>query len=172
MAVDPNRVYIPEVLEPDALLPRDLLALRKLATLLDAAVSIPGTRRKIGLDAGLGLIPGVGDAIGAALSAWILVGAIRHRVPAGKIARMAVNVLIDLGVGSIPIIGDIFDFFFQENVLNLQLLMQHRDRAQRPRSGVQMAFWAFAVILLMSVVAFFALAGVIAAIVWVTGQRT
>ena len=69
-----SKVIIPEVIEPDEKLPRDLVALRKFAYLMDEAVPVPGTRRRVGLDAGLSLIPGVGEAIGAFLSAWIIVG--------------------------------------------------------------------------------------------------
>src|SRR5437762_337645 len=71
---------IPEVVEPDEKLPRDLVALRKFAYLMDEAVRIPGTGRGIGLDAALGFIPGIGDVIGALLSVWIIIGALRHRV--------------------------------------------------------------------------------------------
>lgn len=172
MSADPKRIHIPEVIEPDSALPRDLLALRRFATLLDAAIAIPGTKRRIGLDAGLGLIPGVGDVIGAAMSAWILIGAVRHRVPTRTLARMSLNVLIDLGVGSIPVIGDLFDFFFQENVMNLQLLMQHRDRRRPPRSGAAIAVAAVIVLTLLTVVGLLLLAGVVMLVLWVTGQRT
>src|SRR5450631_3357103 len=69
-------LFIPEVIEPDEKLPADLVALRRFAYLMDEAVPIPGTRKRVGLDAGLSLIPGVGEIIGALLSAWIIVGAL------------------------------------------------------------------------------------------------
>ncbi|HET7712278.1 MAG TPA: DUF4112 domain-containing protein [Thermoanaerobaculia bacterium] len=172
MSEEPQRIYIPEVIEPDSALPRDLLALRRFATLLDAAIAIPGTKRRIGLDAGLGLIPGVGDVIGAAMSAWILMGAFRHRVPTRTLGRMLVNILIDLGVGSIPVLGDIFDFFFQENVMNLQLLMQHRDRRRPPRSGAEIVVAAVLIFTILAAAGLFLLASVVMLIVWVAGQRT
>ena len=82
MSMARERVIIPEVLEPDEKLPPDLVALRKFAYLMDEAMPIPGTSRRIGLDAGLGFIPGIGDAIAALLSTWIIIGALRHRVGA------------------------------------------------------------------------------------------
>src|SRR5882762_7551890 len=87
MSMPADKIHIPEVIEPDEKLPRDLIALRKFAYLMDEAVPVPGTRRRVGLDAGLSLIPGFGEAIGAFLSAWIVFGALRHRVPAARVAR-------------------------------------------------------------------------------------
>src|SRR5205809_2440730 len=115
-------VFIPEVIESDERLPPDLVALRKFAYLMDEAVAIPGTKRRVGLDAGLSLIPGVGEIIGALLSAWIIVGALRHRVPFPRIFRMVIYVLLDMSIGSIPIAGTIFDWLFEENVINLNAL--------------------------------------------------
>ncbi|HXG58785.1 MAG TPA: DUF4112 domain-containing protein [Thermoanaerobaculia bacterium] len=166
-----GKLHIPEVIEPDSKLPRDLLALRNLATLLDEAIAIPGTGRKIGLDAGLGLIPGVGDAIGACFSAWIVIGALRHRVPPRKVIRMLVNILIDLGVGAIPVIGDVFDFFFEENMMNMRILMEYRDRARPPRSGAAMAAAAAGIALAVGAVSVLSVVAAIAALFWLAGHR-
>lgn len=166
-----EKVYIPEVIEADSKLPPDLIALRNLAMLMDEAVPIPGTRRRIGLDAGLGLIPGVGDVVGALLSAWIIFGAIRHRVPLRKIVRMIVNVLIDLTVGAVPLIGDVFDVLFEENMMNLRILMQYRDRRNPPRGAREIAGAALVVTAVLGLAALALLAAMVATILWITGKR-
>lgn len=166
-----EKVYIPEVLEPDEKLPADLLALRRFAVLMDEAIRIPGTKRRVGLDAGIGLIPGVGDVISGVMSAWIIAGALRHRVPIPKILRMIFNVLFDLLVGAVPVIGDVFDFVFEQNVMNMRLLMTHRNRKLPPRSTAEVTA---AVIFVVIVIVGFSLmmtAAMIAAVIWITQQR-
>lgn len=163
--------FIPEVIEPDEKLPPDLLALRRFATLMDEAVAIPGTSRRVGLDAALGLIPGVGDIIAGVLSAWIIVGALRHRVPMPKVLRMLFNVLLDVVVGAVPIAGDFFDFLFEENMMNMRLLMQYRDRRRPPRSIAQIGGAAALVVGVILFVAVGVLAGSIAVVIWLIGKR-
>ena len=162
---------IPEVLEPDEKLPPDLAALRRLAFLMDEAVPIPGTKKRVGLDAGLSLIPGVGEIIGALFSAWIIVGALRHRVPVMRIVRMVVYVLLDVALGSIPIAGTIFDWLFEENVINLNALILHRDRTRPPRSFSAIAGAAFVILTIIMAVSFLVASGVIAAIIWIASKR-
>jgi hypothetical protein len=167
----PQTVIIPEVIEPDEKLPRDLVALRRFAFLLDEAVAIPGTTRRIGLDGAIGLIPGVGDVIGALLSTWIIIGALRHRVPLMKVARMVVNVLIDMVIGDVPVIGDIFDFLFEENVMNLKLLLRYRDRSRPPRSFKSIALGAFLIICFILAVGLILLVLTIVAVFWLIQHR-
>ncbi len=162
---------IPEVLEADEKLPPDLVALRRFAFLMDEAVPIPGTRRRIGLDAGLSLIPGVGEIIGALLSAWIIVGALRHRVPMTRILRMVLYVVLDMTIGSIPIAGTVFDWLFEENVINLNALILHRDRTRPPRSFGSIAGVAIGIVLILLAVSVLLAAAMIAAILWITSKR-
>jgi hypothetical protein len=162
---------IPEVIEPDEKLPRDLVALRKFAYLMDEAVRIPGTRRGIGLDAALGFVPGVGDVAGALLSAWIIVGALRHRVPMRHVARMIVNVLLDMAIGEIPIFGDIFDIAFEENLINMRLLLAKRDRSRPPRSMARIGFAAFLIVAFIAFTGFLTTVGLIVLAVWIANQR-
>jgi hypothetical protein len=162
---------IPEVYEPDEKLPADLVTLRRFARLMDEAVGVPGTRMRFGLDAALGLIPGIGDIIGGVLSTWIIFGALRHRVPLRKIVRMIVNVLIDVGVGEIPILGDIFDFLFEENVMNMQLLLRYRDRRRPPRRLHEIAAAAILIVIIVLGFAVVMLIGLVMAVVYVIQQR-
>ena len=102
--------------------------LERVAWLMDRAVTIPGTQVSFGLDALLGLFPGVGDVVAGVIQAGVVLMAIQHyRVPKPIAARMVANVLIDTGLGSIPIVGDIFDVFFKANTQNVKLLNRLRD---------------------------------------------
>ncbi len=90
--------------------------------MLDDLFTIPGTNIGIGLDALLGLVPGFGDAAGAALSSIIMVQAVQHGVPLPVMARMGVNVAIDAAIGIVPMVGDIGDVAYRANRKNLRLL--------------------------------------------------
>jgi len=169
--VPPEKLHIPEVIEPDEKLPRDLVALRRFAFLMDEAFAIPGTRLRVGFDALVGLIPGVGDVIGGVLSTWIVIGAMRHRVPARVIVRMIVNIAADLLFGAIPVAGDLFDFLFEENIKNMRLLEKHRDRRRPPRSTAAIALFAVSLILFVIMLSTLILAGVITLVLWIAGQR-
>jgi len=166
-----GKVFIPEVYEPDEKLPADLVAMRRFARLMDEAVGIPGTRLRFGADAALGLIPGVGDIIGGILSTWIVLGALRHRVPTRKVLRMIVNVLVDVGIGEVPVIGDIFDFLFEENVMNMQLLLRHRDRTRPPRRFHEIAAAATLTVVVIMGFALLMTAGLIAVVIYLINQR-
>ena len=167
----PDKVHIPEVIEPDSALPKDLVALRRFAYLMDEAFVIPGTRMRLGIDAVLGLIPGIGDVIGAVLSSWIIAGALRHRVPAMVIARMVLNVSIDLIFGAVPLAGDVFDFMYEENMMNMRLLEAHRDRRRPPRSSKAIALTLFLIVAFVFVLAVSAVVGVIFLAFYLIGQR-
>lgn len=105
---------------------------RGLARLLDRAVSVPGTRIGFGLDGLLGLIPGVGDAAGGALSLYVLYLAHRAGAPGSVLVRMAGNVALDTVVGGVPLLGDLFDLGFKANLRNIDLLERS---AVDPRSA-------------------------------------
>jgi len=171
MSVAEPKPFIPEVIEPDEKLPPDLVALRKFAYFMDEAVEIPGTSRRVGLDAGLSLIPGVGEIAGGIMSAWIIVGALRHRVPLVRVTRMVLYILLDMTVGSIPVLGTIFDWLFEENVINLKSLLRYRDCSRPPRSVGAVAGAAIVVIAIIIAVALIILSGLVAAAVWLIHQR-
>ncbi|MDQ3564475.1 MAG: DUF4112 domain-containing protein [Pseudomonadota bacterium] len=99
-----------------------LQRLEKLGQLLDTVLPIPGTRFRIGLDGILGFIPGIGDAAGAAISAYLIFEAARLGVPIATLLRMAGNVAIDTVIGAVPVVGDLFDIAWKANLKNLALV--------------------------------------------------
>jgi hypothetical protein len=96
-----------------------------VAKLLDSAFLIPGLNRRVGLDAVLGLVPGVGDAVSAALASYIIWEARQLGLPRWKIARMIGNVAVDTAIGAVPFAGDLFDVFFKSNQRNLRIIHEH-----------------------------------------------
>lgn len=112
--------------------------LEALARLLDGAFAIPGTNQRVGLDAIIGLVPVLGSAATAVVSAYIILEARRLGVPAWKIARMVGNVAFDSVLGSVPIAGTVFDVFFRSNQRNVRMLLDHLGRrpATRDIDGV------------------------------------
>jgi hypothetical protein len=95
---------------------------RRLAVLLDDLVRIPGTKQGVGLDALLGLVPGVGDLLGSGISGAIMFDAVRARVPVPLLAQMAWNLLLDAALGLVPLVGDFVDVAHRANVRNYRLL--------------------------------------------------
>ena len=103
--------------------------LSRVAWLMDRAWVIPGTRVSLGLDAILGLLPVGGDVLtGAVQAGLVLLAMRRYHVPPAVAARMAANVLLDVGVGAIPLVGDLFDVAFKANTRNLRLLEPYLHR--------------------------------------------
>jgi len=102
--------------------PRALREARVVAMVLDDLVRVPGTRRRVGLDPLLGLLPGLGDWVGWVASMHLVVAAARLGAPAPVILRMAGNALVDAAVGSVPFLGDLFDLGWKANRRNLVLL--------------------------------------------------
>lgn len=102
-----------------------------VATLLDSAFIIPGTNVRFGLDGIIGLVPGIGDAITTALSAWIVYEAKQLGVPRHVLARMIGNVALDGILGAVPLAGDVFDVMFRANRRNIRLLREHLEKKRR-----------------------------------------
>jgi hypothetical protein len=100
---------------------------RRLAWLLDDIIRIPGTNLRFGLDPLLGLLPVGGDLAGGAMSTWIIVTASRLGAPPSVLVRMAANVLADTLLGSVPLLGDLFDASWKANRRNVQLIQQYVD---------------------------------------------
>jgi hypothetical protein len=96
-----------------------------LAKLMDSVFHIPGIGVRLGFDALLGLIPGVGDTVTSVVSLYLLHAARKQGVPRVALARMVVNVLLDVMLGSIPLVGDVFDVFWKSNERNVALMRRH-----------------------------------------------
>jgi hypothetical protein len=118
---------------------RTLATLRRWSVILDSAFRVPGTQFTFGLDPILGLVPGLGDLTTPVFAVLLLVQSVRMRIPRVVQVRMLVNAGIDFLIGSIPIIGDLFDFGWKANVKNLTLL----ERYARPGSRATRADWIF-----------------------------
>jgi hypothetical protein len=101
---------------------RELEGLRAMARVMDDAILVPGTRFRIGLDALIGLIPGMGDVAGGVTAAYALVVAQRLGAPRSVLLRMVWNVLVDSVLGAVPLAGDLFDAAYRANRRNVQLL--------------------------------------------------
>ena len=102
----------------------DLAKLDRFANLMDARFRIPGTNWRFGLDTIIGLVPGAGDLVTFGPQAWLIWQGYRMGVGRGTLLRMAANAGIDLTLGSVPIVGDIFDMVFKANMRNARLLRQ------------------------------------------------
>ena len=93
-----------------------------LAFYLDGLFRVPGTTWRFGLDSLIGLIPNVGDTLTSLASFYILVAGVRYGVPKITLLRMAFNIGLDYQVGSIPFLGDAFDFVWKSNRQNMDLI--------------------------------------------------
>ena len=102
--------------------------LEALSHLLDSAFQIPGTNQRVGIDAILGLLPGIGDLVSTVLASYIIWEARQLGLPRWKIARMIGNVAVDTTVGAIPLAGDLFDVAFKANRRNMKILRDHLER--------------------------------------------
>lgn len=117
--------------------------IRHLAYLMDGA--IPIGRWSIGLDPLIGLLPGIGDVIGALISMVIVARAVQAGVPRIAIARMMANITVDTLIGSIPLFGDAFDFAYKSNLKNLRIY----EESLQNRRAATVRNWAFFIVVFL-----------------------
>jgi hypothetical protein len=160
-SIDMKAANQPEVLPPE---PRELVPrvqagqrlfadenLELLSHLLDDWFRVPGTQIRFGLDGIVGLIPGLGDVIAGLASCIILVGAWFRGVPYIGLARMVVNLGIEVVVGAIPFIGDAFDIAWKANRRNYKLMVRHLEQPRRHT----WKDWLFLIVLVVGTMAVF-----------------
>lgn len=131
--------------------------LARVAWLLDSSIPLPFTRFHIGLDALLGLIPGIGDLLGVVMSSFIVREAARLGAPPALLTRMAFNVALEGVVGMVPLLGDIFDAAWKANKRNVALLESHLEHPQRTARASR---W-FVTLLMLGLIAFMVLLAVL-----------
>lgn len=115
----------------------------ELSQWMDTKFQIPGLNLRFGLDALLGLIPGLGDAVTFLVSCYVLSAAANLGVPRITIARMGTNVLVDLVMGCVPLLGDLFDVAWKANTRNVELLRRTLEATPHARRQAQRGDWLF-----------------------------
>lgn len=129
-------------------------SLERLSWLMDDLFRVPVLGWRFGLDAVIGLIPALGDTTTSLVSFYILVSAVRYRVPKITLLRMGLNIAIDYVVGSLPVVGDLADAWWKANHMNLDLLRRHAGTAEEA-SSARTSDWIFVggIIAVLSVLA-------------------
>jgi hypothetical protein len=119
----------------------------RVTKVLDELISVPGTSTKVGLDPVIGLIPIVGDAVAALVGGWVILEASRFGVPRVVLARMVLNLTVDLAIGAIPLLGDLYDVVFHSNSRNLELFRRHALDPAASTRGEQALFIGLALLI-------------------------
>lgn len=136
------------ILDPDE--DNKLASVRAIARVMDTAVELPGGI-KLGLDAILGLLPGVGDTISSAIGGYIVMVAAKMGIPRAVVWRMVLNLGVDAVIGLIPFAGDLLDIAWKANVKNVRLLEQALENPTvARRSSTWMLVWLILAIVLLA----------------------
>jgi hypothetical protein len=126
----------------------------KLSYLLDEQFRLPGTNFRFGLDPILNLIPFAGDMSGMLISAALVLTMARNGASSKIVTLMVVNVLLDATIGAIPVIGQVFDFFYKSNSRNIRLLQQHYHEGRHTGSGTGVLLKVGLILLVVFIVFF------------------
>ena len=118
-------------------------SLDQLSRWMDGLFRIPGVGWRFGLDALIGLIPGLGDTATSLVSFYVLVAGVRYRVPKVTLLRMGFNIAIDYALGSIPLVGDAFDMFWKSNQMNVELLRKRATVSGDEAREGRLSDWLF-----------------------------
>ncbi|MGI9064920.1 MAG: DUF4112 domain-containing protein [Pyrinomonadaceae bacterium] len=124
-------------------------SLQRLSWLMDDLIKVPGLGWRFGLDALVGLIPGLGDTATSLVSFYVLASAVRYGVPKVTLLRMGLNIGIDYVVGSLPLVGDLFDAWWKSNQRNVALLSERATvSAAEAREG-KLSDWLFVGVIIL-----------------------
>ena len=126
----------------------DLDLLRRWAVILDSLFVVPGTNVRFGLDAIVGLVPGLGDVVSPVFTIAVLATGLKKRVPAVVLARMVLNAGIDMLIGLVPVLGDLVDIAWKADLKNVALLERHA----RPGTPPSPSDYAFVIVCIALVV--------------------
>ena len=118
----------------------------KLARWLDNRFTIPGMNIRFGLDPILGLLPGIGDWVGGLISLYFLFQAANRKARLSVMLRMLINILLDVIIGAVPVLGDIFDTGWKANLKNAELLDQLDRRPEETERQSTIIVWAFCLV--------------------------
>jgi len=147
-------------------------SLDQLSRWMDGLFRIPGVGWRFGLDALIGLIPGLGDTATSLVSFYVLAAGVRYRVSKITLLRMGVNIAIDYALGSIPVVGDAFDMFWKSNQMNVELLRKRATvSAEEAREG-RLSDWLFVglIIFVLIILLLGSIALSVYLLIWVFGK--
>jgi hypothetical protein len=142
-----------------------LARIRSISDLWDRAFGIPGTKWRVGLESVVGLLPVGGDVVGLGISIYILWQVVQFNLPKTILVRMVVNIAIDALVGSVPILGDLFDVTWKANTKNVNLLESHLQQPSQSHRADRRFLWLLFGGLLLALVALIIVAVVVLTLV-------
>jgi hypothetical protein len=142
-----------------------LARIRSISDLWDRAFGIPGTKWRVGLESVVGLLPVGGDVVGLGISIYILWQVVQFNLPKTILVRMVVNIAIDALVGSVPILGDLFDVTWKANTKNVNLLESHLQQPSQSHRADRRFLWLLFGGLLLTLVALIIVAVVVLTLV-------
>lgn len=131
---------------------KDTVGKFNYADLMDRRFIIPGTDIRFGIDAVIGVIPGIGDWLGGFLALYFPIQATFRDISSAVVARMFFNIIIDIVIGAIPLLGDIFDVVWKANVKNARLLDRYQKDPEVTHAKSQWLNWSLVIFFLVIIV--------------------
>lgn len=128
-------------------------SLDQLSRWMDGLFRIPGVGWRFGLDALVGLVPGVGDTLTSLFSFYILAAGVRYRVPKITLLRMGLNIGVDYVLGSLPFVGDLFDAWWKSNQKNVELIRERATVSAEEAHQGRISDWLFVGLIILILIA-------------------